>query len=96
MHWVRHINFFYILFPYIGNKYIIHFICIYIGPKLSLKCQFHNKCIAKVSNDVDFKNLTSCKSKCNTKLSCGHFCNKICHAEDSDHLTLKCTFACTK
>lgn len=61
-----------------------------------LKCQTHNKYIANVSSDMDFKTLTGCKLKCNTKLLCGHICDKLCHIEDSGHSKSKCQFACKK
>jgi len=61
-----------------------------------LKCQIHNKVIGSASNDLDFQNLTACKLKCNVKLSCGHFCKKLCHIEDSGHLMNKCSNACDR
>lgn len=56
----------------------------------------HNKVIGNVSNDLDFNYLHSCKMKCNSLLPCGHFCNMVCHIEDSSHLSIKCTYACQK
>ncbi|XP_050060549.1 NFX1-type zinc finger-containing protein 1-like [Aphis gossypii] len=67
-----------------------------LGPKLLLKCQIHNKIIGSASNDLDFQMLTLCQLKCNVKLSCGHLCQRLCHVEDSDHLTVKCLNMCNR
>ncbi|CAH1732672.1 NFX1-type zinc finger-containing protein 1-like [Aphis gossypii] len=67
-----------------------------LGPKLLLKCQIHNKVMGSASNDLDFQMFTQCQLKCNVKLSCGHLCQKLCHAEDRDHLMVKCLKVCNK
>ncbi|VVC39306.1 Hypothetical protein CINCED_3A008626 [Cinara cedri] len=67
-----------------------------IGPALLLKCQNHNNILGKVSNHLDFCNLNLCKLKCNSKLQCGHLCDKSCHIDDGGHLGVKCLKACDK
>jgi hypothetical protein len=35
-------------------------------------------------------------NKCSFKMSCGHTCPKICHADDRDHALVKCKENCTR
>ncbi|XP_050436996.1 NFX1-type zinc finger-containing protein 1-like [Adelges cooleyi] len=67
-----------------------------IGSKLKLRCTSHNKVLGEVSSAANFMKVGSCKSICNVVLSCGHRCTKKCHADDSDHLQVKCPHPCTR
>ena len=62
-----------------------------IGDKLTLCCQTHgNEMI--ISELKDFNNLSKeggCKEKCNRKMKCNHFCQKICH-HNYDCNEIKC------
>ena len=44
---------------------------------------------------TDFPPEGGCMNKCSSKMSCGHICPKICHANDRDHL-FKCQESCTR
>ncbi|XP_060534908.1 NFX1-type zinc finger-containing protein 1-like isoform X2 [Cylas formicarius] len=69
-----------------------------IGFHLPLKCQIHPYKITHVSLHDDFLKLAEggCDALCETLLSCGHICKKLCHVQDRDHNLYQCREKCTK
>ncbi|CAH1975610.1 unnamed protein product [Acanthoscelides obtectus] len=58
-----------------------------VGPKISLKCQLHNR-ITHVDSCKDFGHLEQggCRRKCMKELDCGHVCPQQCHGRDIGHI----------
>ena len=69
-----------------------------IGPFLKLRCQNHPNVITEVKTYKDFANVPEggCMKECNTRLPCGHACDRKCHIYDKDHTEYKCMKTCTR
>ncbi|KAK3090292.1 hypothetical protein FSP39_010681 [Pinctada imbricata] len=68
------------------------------GPKLTLCCQNHPMEETIVSKEEDFMAVPNggCKRMCNSRLSCGHVCEQVCHPEDREHKFYRCFKPCEK
>nr|XP_023014369.1 NFX1-type zinc finger-containing protein 1-like [Leptinotarsa decemlineata] len=68
-----------------------------IGHNLMLRCQVHYDKITPVKKADDFNSFPEggCSQICGAKLGCGHFCKRLCHVEDKEHVLHKCREKCS-
>ena len=69
----------------------------FLGEGLPLCCQNHpqEKILAKAPEDFSKSIAGGCQRQCDTRLQCGHVCQKPCHPDDMKHEKLyKCTKKC--
>ncbi|CAL1546920.1 unnamed protein product [Lymnaea stagnalis] len=69
------------------------------GLHMKLICVNHPHHITYVANPEDFQREVpegGCNKLCETPLSCGHLCTRMCHASDRFHEETKCQQPCLK
>ncbi|XP_033730449.1 LOW QUALITY PROTEIN: NFX1-type zinc finger-containing protein 1-like [Pecten maximus] len=68
------------------------------GSYLTLKCQNHPEKTVNASLRSDFSKTPDggCTTPCNTRLPCGHVCEKFCHITDRDHKRYRCLKPCAE
>lgn len=69
-----------------------------IGRSIGLCCQKHGT-VTQVASALDIRQHSpdgGCGVKCNQRLSCGHSCPKLCHADDPRHVAGICMEPCVK
>ena len=66
-----------------------------IGPELELQCAVHEDQKIRASQPSDFPAGGGCNLRCGVEMSCGHICQRPCHAYDLAHEKLKCTVTCS-
>lgn len=69
-----------------------------IGSHLTLQCQVHRHKFSAVQTADDFLRFPEggCDLMCESQLSCGHMCTKLCHANDKEHRLYQCRETCGK
>ncbi|XP_014212352.1 NFX1-type zinc finger-containing protein 1-like [Copidosoma floridanum] len=69
-----------------------------IGDYIKLRCQNHPDQFFEVSKADHFQQCLEggCSKKCDTLLSCGHYCSSICHVLDRQHEKYQCREKCLK
>jgi len=69
-----------------------------VGAALPLYCQLHHDQRMAVTKAEDFSKCPEggCLNPCNTRLSCGHTCTRLCHPYDREHKQYRCYKQCTK
>ncbi|CAI6345463.1 unnamed protein product [Macrosiphum euphorbiae] len=69
------------------------------GDELTLECAVHSGIMTKVVKSEDFdiiKEGGGCSMMCKSLLLCGHYCTRMCHSNDREHLEFKCMEPCDK
>ena len=69
-----------------------------IGEALPLYCQQHPDQTVAATLPEDFHKCPEggCQRKCETRLTCGHVCKRLCHPYDREHIKFKCFEKCSK
>ena len=67
-----------------------------VGKALPLHCRVHQetKVFAAVPEDFDRCPEGGCDEVCRVRLSCGHYCPRVCHPDDRDHERYGCLKDC--
>uniref|UniRef100_K3X2E8 NF-X1-type domain-containing protein n=1 Tax=Globisporangium ultimum (strain ATCC 200006 / CBS 805.95 / DAOM BR144) TaxID=431595 RepID=K3X2E8_GLOUD len=69
-----------------------------IGRTIGLRCQKHGT-VHQAASALDIRSKSpdgGCGIQCNQRLSCGHGCPKLCHADDPRHVTGFCMEPCVR
>lgn len=69
-----------------------------IGEVLPLYCQQHPDQTVEAKLPEDFHKCPEggCQKKCDTRLTCGHVCKRLCHPYDREHIKFNCFEKCSK
>ncbi|KAJ3374571.1 hypothetical protein GGF31_007349 [Allomyces arbusculus] len=70
-----------------------------VGPALPLYCQQHPDDVRWAATPDELRRCSpdgGCLRPCEGRLPCGHACERSCHADDREHVLVKCTKDCAR
>ncbi|KAJ3362658.1 hypothetical protein GGF32_005680 [Allomyces javanicus] len=70
-----------------------------VGPALPLYCQQHPDDVRWADTPDELRRCSpdgGCLRPCEGRLPCGHACERSCHADDREHVLVKCTKDCAR
>ncbi|CAB4430491.1 unnamed protein product [Rhizophagus irregularis] len=65
-----------------------------VGFGIPIVCDRHPDYKNIIVEPDQFEKVSPCNRNCNTKLSCGHMCKFKCHADNPEHIGVKCDERC--
>ncbi|PKY56921.1 hypothetical protein RhiirA4_508542 [Rhizophagus irregularis] len=65
-----------------------------VGFGMPIVCDRHPDYKNIIVEPDQFEKVSPCNRNCNTKLSCGHMCKFKCHADNPEHIGVKCDERC--
>ncbi|KAL0023606.1 hypothetical protein WJX77_006297 [Trebouxia sp. C0004] len=69
-----------------------------VGQALPVVCANHPESVNMLRSAADFDTFArdgGCSLQCSARMPCGHSCPRLCHPDDSRHVTVQCPKACT-